>query len=166
MSKRIIAIIIVTIIVLIPFSSLADVTEGLMNDASQKADRTKKEGDKSVEKASDRFDQTSTNKKSQDDGLIDIDKNVSTNNSEAIADKSITDISKGTYKIAWRVLVELRRNSFPVCLIGIIIGAVITNVLGPRNAVRKTLGINLMFGFLSFWVIAQVAPVVFWLLIQ
>jgi len=164
MSKRIITLIIAAIIILIPFSSLANVTEGLMNDASQKADRTKKEGDKSVEKAANKAGQTSTS--SQDDGLIDIDKNNSSNDSEVAADKSITDLSKGTYKIAWRILVELRRNSFPVCLIGIIIGAIITNILGPRNIVRKKLGISLMFGFLSFWVIAQVAPVVFWLLIQ
>jgi len=158
MSKKIIALIIIAIIVLVPFTAMADVSSGLMNDASQKADRTKKEGDKVVDKAANNF----TINADPDKELINLDQKVS----DTSADKSLTDLGKGTYSLAWRVLIEFQRNSFPVCLVGIIIGALITNILGPRNMIRKKLGVSLMFGFLSFWVVAQIAPVVFWLLIQ
>jgi len=158
MFKKIIALLIVTIIILVPFSSMANVDSGVMDDASQKADRAKKEGDKAVDKAAKNFTIDADPEKE----LIDIDQKTSKTN----PDQTLTEIGKGTYSMAWRVLIEFQRNSFPVCLVGIIVGALITNVLGPRNMIRKKLGVNLMFGFLSFWVIAQIAPVVFWLLIQ
>lgn len=159
MLRKVLALIIAAIIVLVPFTCIAEViSSGVMDDASQKADRTKKEGDKAVEKAARNF----TIDADPDKELIDIDRK----GDPADADKTLTDIGKGTYSLAWRVLIEFQRNSFPVCLVGIIIGAMITNILGPRNMVRKKLGVSLMFGFLSFWVVAQVAPVIFWLLIQ
>ncbi|MGE5473024.1 MAG: hypothetical protein ACM3UU_02250 [Ignavibacteriales bacterium] len=159
MFKKIFTLIIVALIILVPFTCIAEtVSSGVMDDASQKADRTKKEGDKVVEKAAKNF----TIDADPDKELIDIDNK----DGGSSADQSLTDIGKGTYSFAWRVLIEFQRNSFPVCLIGIIIGALITFILGPRNMVRKKLGVSLMFGFLSFWVVAQVAPVVFWLLIQ
>lgn len=163
MFKRIIVFIIAAIIILIPFSSMADVNNTLIDGVSEKADRTEKQGDKAVNKASNRLSEDSIVVKDPDKMLIDLDGDKSKNTD---VDKSIKDISKGTYSLAWRVLIEFQRNSFPVCLIGIIIGALITNILGPRNMIKKKLGVSLMFGFLSFWVIAQIAPVIFWLLIQ
>ncbi|MGE5328120.1 MAG: hypothetical protein ACM3KR_01240 [Deltaproteobacteria bacterium] len=158
MPKKIIALIAVLIIILIPFSSMAEISNSVMDDASQKADRTKKDGDKAVDKASKNFIFTPESERQ----TVDIRSNAKNTN----ADQALTELGKGTYSTAWRVLIEFQRNSFPVCLVGIIIGALITNVLGPRNMIKKKLGISLMFGFLSFWVIAQVAPVVFWVLIQ
>lgn len=158
MVKRVIALLITAIIIFIPFLSFADISDDMMNSTSQKVDRMRGEGDKAVEKSS------KTSEERVDTTFDNIESGSSSVNQEN-AKKTIAAISSGTNSLTWYILGWVQKLSSPVALIGIIIGALITNVLGPRNMVRKKLGITLMYGFLSFWVIAQVVPVLFMLLL-
>lgn len=82
------------------------------------------------------------------------------------SNEAIDKLSKNAYTIAWKVLEAIQRISPPLCLIGLVIGAMIYHFMGPRNVHKRRYGIMLMFGSLTFLVISQVTPVVFLILIN
>ena len=66
--------------------------------------------------------------------------------------------------LAEMVLRQVADKSTPICALLLIYGAVLYFIMGIRNLYRKRQGMLMMWGSLTFWVIAQVAYVVFWLL--
>ncbi len=159
MAIRVAALIII-LSIMVSLSSLSALalgtTDETANKISDQIDRQKKQGSKVVEST----DVDGKIKESVE--AVDIMNN--SNKPEATSD--IEKLSKGTYNFTWVVLNEVRKNSAPFCLIGVIIGALIYFVLGPRNYPRKKYGSLLMFGSLTIFVIAQIAPVIFLVMIN
>lgn len=159
MAKRVVALLMI-LSIMVSLSSMSVLGMGTTDEAANKIsdqiDRQKKQGSKVVEST----DVDGKIKKNVEDVNILDDSN------DPDATQGVEKLSKGTYNFTWVVLNEVRKNSAPFCLIGVIIGAMIYFVLGPRNYPRKKYGSLLMFGSLTIFVIAQIAPVVFLVMIN
>lgn len=153
-----IAILLIALMLLIPICVLAENTSDATDRISEKYDRQGEQGNKVVDSSS----QDVQGKIEENKKTLDLEGNSGTSKPE----EALESFSKGTYRFTWQILVEVQRNSFPVCLLGIIAGALIFSVFGPRNMTRRRYGALLMFGFLTIWVIAQVAPVIFMVMIE
>lgn len=79
-------------------------------------------------------------------------------------DKTIDEAGTQVSNLAEVVLRQVADKSTPICALLLIYGAVLYFIMGIRNLYRKRQGMLMMWGSLTFWVIAQVAYVVFWLL--
>ena len=79
-------------------------------------------------------------------------------------DKTIDEAGTQVSNLAELVLRQVADKSTPICALLLIYGAVLYFIMGIRNLYRKRQGMLMMWGSLTFWVIAQVAYVVFWLL--
>lgn len=78
--------------------------------------------------------------------------------------KTIDEAGTQVSNLAELVLRQVADKSTPICALLLIYGAVLYFIMGIRNLYRKRQGMLMMWGSLTFWVIAQVAYVVFWLL--
>jgi len=78
--------------------------------------------------------------------------------------KTIDEAGTQVSNLAQEVLKQVADKSTPICALLLIYGAVLYFIMGIRNLYRKRQGMLLMWGSLTFWVIAQVAYVIFWLL--
>lgn len=157
MATKIQIIILMIILFIFPLVVSAEGTGNVLDKATEKYDRQQKQGEKVIDS-------------SQKDINAQIEKEIKAvdlqgNNDTAAPDEALDKLSKGTYKLTGKLLFAVQGNSFPICLLGVIAGAMIFFILGPRNIVRRRYGAMLMFGFLSIWVVAQVAPVIFLLMI-
>ncbi len=155
---RKIAMALVILLVFSPVSTFAEKTGSAAEDVSEKYDRHKDQGGKVIDSSSSDID----SKIEKEKDALDLEKN----RGKTDAAEAMEKLGKGTYRFTGQVLFEVQRNSFPICLLGIIAGALIFFVFGPRNMTRRRFGAMLMFGFFSIWVIAQIAPVVFLVMIQ
>lgn len=79
-------------------------------------------------------------------------------------DKTIDEAGTQVSNFAELILRQVADKSTPICALLLIYGAVLYFIMGIRNLYRKRQGMLMMWGSLTFWVIAQVAYVVFWLL--
>ena len=79
-------------------------------------------------------------------------------------DNTIDEACTQVSNFAELVLRQVADKSTPICALLLIYGAVLYFIMGIRNLYRKRQGMLMMWGSLTFWVIAQVAYVVFWLL--
>lgn len=79
-------------------------------------------------------------------------------------DRTINEAGTQVSNFAELVLRQVADKSTPICALLLIYGAVLYFIMGIRNLYRKRQGMLMMWGSLTFWVIAQVAYVVFWLL--
>jgi len=79
-------------------------------------------------------------------------------------DKTIDEAGTQVSNLAELVLKQVADKSTPLCALLLIYGAVLYFIMGIRNLYRKRQGLLMMWGSLTFWVIAQVAYVVFWLM--
>lgn len=79
-------------------------------------------------------------------------------------DKTLDEAGTQVSNFAEIVLRQVADKSTPLCALLLIYGAVLYFIMGIRNLYRKRQGMMMMWGSLTFWVIAQVAYLVFWLL--
>ena len=156
MVKRLLIILLILVAV-IPLNVFATVSEDVIDETSDKFDRQIKEGDKAAVDAHSKINEKIERERETFEGFGLNDAKV--NNDQAGED--FTNVSRNTYKFTMRLLTEIQRNSFPICLLGIIGGALIFFALGVRNIHRRRFGLMLMYGFLTIWAIAQIAPFIF-----
>ena len=86
------------------------------------------------------------------------------NKTDSTASDTIENFGKRTYTLAFKIINEMRRLSFPICLLGILAGAMVYYIFGPRNLPRKKYDQLLMIGFSSVFVIIQIATAVLYYL--
>lgn len=82
-------------------------------------------------------------------------------NAEKVEEK-IVDIADKGESIAYKIVEQISDKSLPVCAILILWGAVLYFILGIRNLYKKRQGLLLMWGALTFCVIAKIMNFVFW----
>lgn len=82
-------------------------------------------------------------------------------NAEKVEEK-IVDIANKGENIAYKIVEQISDKSLPVCAILILWGAVLYFILGIRNLYKKRQGLLLMWGALTFCVIAKIMNFVFW----
>lgn len=157
MVKRGLVVLIILLLV-VPGSVFAEKTSEVLDRASEKYDKHDKASKGVIDSAVKDIDKDLEENKR----MLDLESN---SNNGVDADESLGKFSKGAYNLTGKILVEVQRNSFPICLLGIIAGAMVFFILGPRNMPRRRYGAMLMLGFFSIWAIAQIAPVVFYLMI-
>jgi len=71
-----------------------------------------------------------------------------------------------TYGFAAYILSKVRIYSIPFCFIGIAVGAIYQYVIGVRRIDVRDRGLHLMIGFITIFVICQVLPLVFAIVVQ
>lgn len=74
----------------------------------------------------------------------------------------IIDIADKGEGIAYKIVEQISDKSLPICAILILWGAVLYFILGIRNLYKKRQGLLLMWGALTFCVIAKIMNFVFW----
>ena len=77
-------------------------------------------------------------------------------------EEKIIDIADKGESIAYKVVEQISDKSLPICAILILWGAVLYFILGIRNLYKKRQGLLLMWGALTFCVIAKIMNFVFW----
>jgi len=77
-------------------------------------------------------------------------------------EEKIIDIADKGESIAYKIVEQISDKSLPVCAILILWGAVLYFILGIRNLYKKRQGLLLMWGALTFCVIAKIMNFVFW----
>ncbi len=82
-------------------------------------------------------------------------------NAEKVEEKIIDIADKGE-SIAYKIVEQISDKSLPICAILILWGAVLYFILGIRNLYKKRQGLLLMWGALTFCVIAKIMNFVFW----
>jgi len=157
MVKRVFIMLLIVAAIMIPINVCVAVGEDAIDETSDKFDRQVKQGDKLAEDASGNLSKKIQKEKENLENFGLNDEKLSSEQAE----RSFSDVSRSTYKFTMTVLTEIQRNSFPVCLLGIIGGALIFFALGVRNIHRRRFGLMLMYGFLTIWAIAQTAPFIF-----
>lgn len=71
-----------------------------------------------------------------------------------------------SYGMTAYVLNKVRTYSIPCCFIGIAISAIYQYVIGVRRIDVRDRGLHLMIGFITIFVICQVLPLVFAIVVQ
>jgi len=71
-----------------------------------------------------------------------------------------------SYGMTAYVLNKVRIYSIPCCFIGIAISAIYQYVIGVRRIDVRDRGLHLMIGFITIFVICQVLPLVFAIVVQ
>ncbi len=146
------------LLVFSPLSAFAEKTISTAEDISEQYDRQKEQGQRIIDSSSSDVDSIIEREKE----ALDLEKNSGKSDPTGALDK----LGKGTYRFTWEVLIQIRSNSLPIGALGIIAGALIFFVFGPRNMTRRRYGAMLMLGFFSIIVIAHIAPVIFLIMIQ
>ena len=77
-------------------------------------------------------------------------------------EEKIIDIADKGESIAYKIVEQISDKSLPICAILILWGAVLYFILGIRNLYKKRQGLLLMWGALTFCVIAKIMNFVFW----
>lgn len=79
--------------------------------------------------------------------------------------KSLEDYNKAygseSYGLTAYILSKVRIYSIPFCFIGIVIGAIYQYVIGIRKLDVRDKGFKLIIGFVTLFVICQVLPLIF-----
>ena len=79
--------------------------------------------------------------------------------------KSLEDYNKAygseSYGLTAYILSKVRIYSIPFCFIGILIGAIYQYVIGIRKLDVRDKGFKLIIGFVTLFVICQVLPLIF-----
>ncbi len=88
--------------------------------------------------------------------------NTTAVNTEKIED-GIKDVASKGESLAYTVIEQISDKSLPVCMILVLWGAVLYFILGIRNLYKKRQGFLLMWGALTFVVIAKIMNFAFWL---
>ena len=86
----------------------------------------------------------------------------SDNSKSKEVEEKIIDIADKGESIAYKVVEQISDKSLPICAILILWGAVLYFILGIRNLYKKRQGLLLMWGALTFCVIAKIMNFVFW----
>lgn len=151
MYKKIILSVLLILTVMIPFSnaSISTTAKELQNKAYEQAREEREQGKKAVSKDTKKTD-------------IDIIGQMRGNKGTNIdANKLVEKFGSSTNEFAWTVIAQIQEKSLPVCVIGLLFGAVMFFLMGTRNMQRRRQGALMMAGFLTFFVLSQVAYVVF-----
>lgn len=71
-----------------------------------------------------------------------------------------------TYGLAAYLLNIVRVYSIPCCFIGIAVGAIYQYVIGIRKLDERDKGFNMIIGFVTILVIAQILPLIFAIVVK
>ena len=83
--------------------------------------------------------------------------------------KSLEDYNKAygdSYGMAAYILNKVRIFSIPSCFVGIAIAAIYQYVIGVRKIDVRDRGLQLMVGFITIFVIAQILPLIFAIVVK
>ena len=83
--------------------------------------------------------------------------------------KSLEDYNKAygeNYGMAAYILNKVRIFSIPSCFVGIAVAAIYQYVIGVRKIDVRDRGLQLMVGFITIFVIAQVLPLIFAIVVK
>jgi len=86
------------------------------------------------------------------------------------AEKKLQDYKEeygsDAYGLAAYILNIVRIYSIPFCFIGIAVGAIFQYVIGIRKLDERDKGFNMIIGFVTILVIAQVLPLIFAIVVK
>lgn len=106
-------------------------------------------------------DNTIVSSESTDDSNVPIKVGNTTINTQDI-DTKVQEFADAGETFAYKIIEQISDKSAPICAILILWGAVLYFILGIRNLYKKRQGLLLMWGALTFCVIAKVVNFAFW----